>query len=296
MRRLLCHALSKLRGQKLLLCLLVVLVLTCVAVSQRSMAPLPRDSAPMIYAPQSFTVYSVEQINEMFRTSEQLGFVFQTTQDFVEWVETLNMSWKFSETLMTFCLGALLSAFLLASDFESRAVNTALYRGYARGRVFAAQAVFYYGFGLLLSLITAYLSIFTSIENPAGKITAGELLVCTGLRAVSDLAVLSLPFLIAYLFRDLFRTAALSAGYAILLLYRMPGQLGRTTFLTRLLSRFPACQLQDVVWFGDYTIEKNRRAFMEFPAAFFAGNGAVRRTVLPRGAEVRGERIETTAS
>ena len=62
--------------------------------------------------------------------------------------------------------------------------------------------------------------------------------------------------LFAYLFRDLFRTAALSAGYAILLLYRMPGQLGRTTFLTRLLSRFPACQLQDVVWFGDYTIEK----------------------------------------
>ncbi|MBE6935444.1 MAG: hypothetical protein E7458_02970 [Ruminococcaceae bacterium] len=186
------------------------------------------------------TYDSVETLNQVF------GKDLRTLPALYDWQNKYEVRLIFTEMLVPIWTGPILAAFIVGQDFANRSITLPLLMGYTRTRTYLGKALFYFLAGLALSHVALYLTLFLNRPDWMQTMNAAVYLRLILFRTLADLATLSIPWLAAFLFRDLIKTMAVSGGYAALLTFLNASAADNPNFLIRMIGHHPAFSIREM--------------------------------------------------
>ena len=146
---------------------------------------------------------------------EILGYEIESVAEYDNWFQNMCFRTIVQNTQFMFWIGVLLAGFLIGESFIDRTIAVPIAYGYTRTVVYTAKLAAYFIFALIFSFLSR-LATWIIFAHGWTNVSAMEIVQLFIFRALCDIGIVSIPFLIVFFCRDLVKTMTLSVGYAMI--------------------------------------------------------------------------------
>ena len=152
--------------------------------------------------------------------------------------------------------GVIVAAECVGSNYESRNWNGAVYLGYSRTKIVLMKAVVYYLWAALIQ-ICSFFAVVTRYQAWDRLLELDEEILVAGLgvHLLCCIAIWTVPFVLAYVCRNLFLGMAISGGIAFLC-QTLIGDATGNKLAEWIQKGYPAGRMISYEWCGRFEIEK----------------------------------------
>lgn len=161
---------------------------------------------------------SLEVLNRSYYVS------FSTLEDFLAWYDSYAFSHEawfnelVRESTMTIFFGLVFPAYVIGQSFAKRTVDIPLYTGLSRGKVFLVKLAYFYLCSTVYLFAVLIAEIFIFGKGWPTQLSAQFVCLRIFLRILLDMATLSVPLMLTFLFRDFLKSLCANVIYVAFLL------------------------------------------------------------------------------
>ncbi|MDR0818729.1 MAG: ABC transporter permease subunit [Oscillospiraceae bacterium] len=162
-----------------------------------------------------YKIWPLDELNRMYLTS------FTNLEDFISWHDAYIftpdrwfMDWMSANEVTPF-LAMIFPAFLIGRAFTSRTINIPVYAGISRGRILVSKVIVSYIVLAVFSFVGVWVPQLFYGHGVPGILSAGAVWTRVGLRILLDCAVMSIPVMVTFIFRDVIRSFAVNIAYIL---------------------------------------------------------------------------------